>query len=159
MASILNVDKIRANGSTTDGMIIDSSGRVTTPARPAFFAGCTGTNNQTSGTINYNSETFDIGGNYDPSTKQFTAPVDGVYQFSFSYYAVNASTARAALYKNGTTLIMRGPRALKVSSDAGAVTATMICELSANDTAEVKFDDGNVHTNIGYNYFCGHLVG
>ena len=28
MASILNVDKVRATGSTTDGLTIDSSGRV-----------------------------------------------------------------------------------------------------------------------------------
>ena len=159
MASILNVDKIRANGSTTDGLTIDSSGRVSTPARPAFFAGCTGASNQTSGTINYDSETFDIGGNYDPSTKQFTAPVDGIYQFSFTYYAVNTSSARAALYKNGTTLIMRGGRAAYDTTVAGTSENTMICQLSANDTVEVKFDDGNVHTNAGYNYFCGHLIG
>ena len=38
MASILNVDKIRAAGSTTDGLTIDSSGRVFKPATPAFHA-------------------------------------------------------------------------------------------------------------------------
>ena len=38
MASILNVDKIRANGSTTDALTIDSSGRVLRPVIPAFHA-------------------------------------------------------------------------------------------------------------------------
>ena len=38
MASILNVDKIRAAGSTTDGLTIDSSGRVTQPTKPIFMA-------------------------------------------------------------------------------------------------------------------------
>ena len=35
MASILNVDKVRATGSTTDALTIDSSGRVKQPALPA----------------------------------------------------------------------------------------------------------------------------
>ena len=34
MASILNVDKVRATGSTTDGLIVKSSGQVTLPKIP-----------------------------------------------------------------------------------------------------------------------------
>ena len=34
MASILNVDKIRANGSTTDALIVNSSGQVSLPKTP-----------------------------------------------------------------------------------------------------------------------------
>ena len=37
MASILNVDKIRGDGQY-DGWTDDSSGRVSTPARPMFHA-------------------------------------------------------------------------------------------------------------------------
>ena len=38
MASILNVDKVRATGSTTDGLTVDSSGRVLIPASQRFLS-------------------------------------------------------------------------------------------------------------------------
>ena len=37
MASILNVDKIRRAAGSTDALVIDSSDRITTPTRPAFY--------------------------------------------------------------------------------------------------------------------------
>ena len=159
MASIIGVETLQHTNGTT-AATIDSSGRMATPARPAFFATCTSSNNQTSGTINYDSETFDIGGNYNPTTQQFTAPVDGIYQFSFTYYAVVTDRARVSLTKNGSTIITRGGRAIRPSGEEPATSEnTLICQLSANDTVEVKWEEGNVHTNAGYNYFCGHLIG
>ena len=38
MASIINVDQVGHSTSGTTALTIDSSGRVLTPARPAFFA-------------------------------------------------------------------------------------------------------------------------
>ena len=73
MASILNVDKIRATGSTTDGVLIDSSGRVTTPAHPHFVgidtSGLTDTDSEsTFATIVHYTVKINTGGCYNTST-------------------------------------------------------------------------------------------
>ena len=98
MASILNVDKIRATGSTTDGLTIDSSGRILTPARPAFSVYLnTATGNQdftTEGDLPFDTEDFDIGNNVTMSSNAvFTAPVTGIYQFNLSLLLGNCTTA------------------------------------------------------------------
>ena len=96
MASILNVDKIRATGSTTDGLTVDSSGLVATPARPAFSYR-TGTQNNISvntwQTVNFNDKLFEVGSNFNTATKSFVAPVDGIYQFNVTVRTDNVDTA------------------------------------------------------------------
>lgn len=156
MASILNVDKIRATGSTTDALTIDSTGRVKLPAVPAFSATTTGINNQTSGVINYNKELFDIGGNYSTTDKAFTCPVAGVYSFSFSHYTVNGTISRAAIHKNGT-LYAYGHRVEGANNECGCTTILMNC--AANDVIDIRREEGDVHTNLNYTHFSGHLVG
>ena len=48
----------------TSAMTIDSTGRVLTPARPAFRARLTtGSGGGSTGTLVFNTEDFDIGGN------------------------------------------------------------------------------------------------
>lgn len=93
MASILNVDKIRANGSTTDGLTIDSGGRVVQSSRPLFHATARNTANSgvawaTGGTsannftpVPFDTEIVDRAGNFNPSTFKFTVPVNGEYFF------------------------------------------------------------------------------
>ena len=110
MASILNVDKIRATGSTTDAITIDSSGRVTLPQTPMFRA--TGADNvsltnDTYAKIQFNTEDFDVGGYYDHSTNyRFTPLVAGKYHVGFRVYITYGSAPtefiRAELRKNGS---------------------------------------------------------
>jgi hypothetical protein len=56
------------------------------PKKPAFLAEATGSqSNITSGSaIQFNTERFDVGGNYNNTTYTFTAPVTGLYQFNVS---------------------------------------------------------------------------
>jgi len=87
LGGALGVGTIKEATGTTTAMTIDSSGRILTPARPAFSgthinsgSGNTGL----TGTIIMNTEDFDIGGNYDNSTGIYTVPVTGIYRYSFS---------------------------------------------------------------------------
>ena len=157
MASILNVDQIR-NAAGATAMTIDSSGRILTPARPAFSATASGGFNITSGTITYDSEQFDIGGNYNASTSEFTCPVAGIYSFSFSYYAVNLTTARASLYKNGSVYAY-GVRVENNDSAPQSGTTTIVMQCSANDEIYIGWQEGSVHINTNYNHFSGYLIG
>lgn len=94
----LLVDTIKDGANTNTAMTIDSTGRILTPARPAFSgthinsAGNTGL----TGDIIMNTEDFDIGGNYDSSTGIYTVPVTGIYRYSFSGFFANSSGGNVA---------------------------------------------------------------
>ena len=70
--SKLSVNTIAHTGGTT-AQTIDSSGRILTPARPAFRAYLNANSGQsdwtfstgTQGNIVFDVEDFDVGGNYD----------------------------------------------------------------------------------------------
>lgn len=93
MASTLNVDQIGHSTSGTTAITIDSTGRILTPARPAFSGKHfhASTNSGVTGTVIMNTEDFDIGGNYDNSTGIYTVPVTGIYRYSFSGFFSSSS--------------------------------------------------------------------
>jgi len=116
MASELGVQTIQhTNG--TDAMTIDSTGRVLTPARPAFsvYLNTAVTSQNYTGAdaaIPFDSEDFDIGSNVSISSNAvFTAPVDGVYQFNLS---LNMGSMSGATWLSSYLYIDGAP----VSSDS-----------------------------------------
>jgi len=73
---------------------IDSSGRQTNTAQPAFFAYLSGNQNNATGdgttyTIPFDSELYDQNSNFAANT--FTAPIAGIYQFNFQISLANLS--------------------------------------------------------------------
>lgn len=172
MASILNVDKIRATGSTTDGLTIDSSGRVLTPGRPAFRAEKRTPNQTMSGAakITFEHEVFDIGGVYDTSNSRFTAPVAGIYFFqaTLRFVADNQTMdyAKHMLYKNGSNasdLFQMNIRADYMQNSH--LNGSVLIQLSASDYieiyAEMSGNNPSVHANASgiRTFFTGCLVG
>lgn len=65
----------------TERMRIDSSGRVTTPAQPAFKAHASGATINNGDIMPLNTTSYNIGNCYNTSNYRFTAPVAGVYLF------------------------------------------------------------------------------
>ena len=90
--STLKVGTIQDHANSNTAMTIDSSGRILTPARPAFRAflsSNTGNVNYTGGATSdfvFDSESYDIGGNYTTSNGKFTAPISGLYHFNANIY-------------------------------------------------------------------------
>ena len=89
----LGVGTIKDATGTTTAMTIDSTGRILTPARPAFSGTHvnSGGNTGLTGTIIMNTEDFDIGGNYNSTTGIYTVPVTGIYRYSFSGFFSNST--------------------------------------------------------------------
>lgn len=167
MASILNVDKIRAAGSTTDALTIDSSGRVLQPAKPAFYAyddqGWAGLTNNTYTLAPLDLTTFNIGSHYNTSTKKFVAPVAGIYFFHGQGYFDPSPRIRLRFTKNGSEVAFS-----HANFDGNGCTYSIskTLQLAVNDEIQfyVRLDsstDGSSDVYYGENhtFFTGFLVG
>tara|TARA_Y100000310_G_scaffold330056_1_gene401016 strand:+ start:296 stop:2068 length:1773 start_codon:yes stop_codon:yes gene_type:complete len=153
-----------AASSPTERMRIDSNGVITMPNQPAFHArGGTALANNTNTIIIGGATEFNIGGHYNTSNGRFTAPVDGVYQFSFwgLIYPHNSGVINIFYSKNGTQyahLVQGGADSNTHTSRSGIVHMGM----SAGDYAELRINRGS---STGVNAYgsqwnmSGHLIG
>ena len=84
--STLKVGTIQDHTNSNNALLIDSSGRVTEPAKPYLFAGNAGGQNVTptgfTGVIPYDTILGNSGISLNTSTFKFTVPVTGLYNIS-----------------------------------------------------------------------------
>ena len=160
MASILNVNKIRATGSTTDGLTIDSSGRVNQPALPAASFSYQGSNLSGAAVIPLNTQRV-LQGGMSMSSNEITVPVSGLYKVGY-YHLGTASSAYSVVFvrKNGSADVPPGNRNQFIPSQANsAFSYANIWSLSANDTIDFYVSSGAVHGNSSYNAMYVYLLG
>lgn len=88
----------------------------------------------------------------------FTAPVNGLYYFSFSTYGYNSHVMGAALMKNGIRQISTYDSPSADGSDSSSNAAVL--QLAAGDEVYMElWDDGRVFDNLnGHTTFSGFLV-
>jgi hypothetical protein len=148
--------------SATERMRIDASGRITTPFRPAFIA--KGLASQTTYTRNqvvvFNTAAYNIGSSYNTANGRFTAPVAGLYAFTFQLYLNPGNTNAPMCFSvNGTVEIFF----LQGVALNGIGLSTQI-SLAANDYVEVRVRDivgatATVFNGGDHTQFTGHLIG
>lgn len=150
-------------------IIVDSSGRVTTPAQPAFLVTMTNTTIASNTILVFTEIQNNVGSYYNSSNGRFTAPVAGVYSISFGALSGQNSTVyRTTLYRNGNTLLINSnPDVAQIRLDCssgidflqGAKTINVY--LNANDFLTIHFgaDDASSYTNSTWTFFSGFLVG
>lgn len=151
-------DEIDFKTGGTDRMAIDSSGRVTKSAQPAFSGYVTGTNNySTIGVVAINNTAVNIGSHFDTSTDKFTAPVAGLYMISYEAHSENDSGAKLLhLYKNGSVLAHGS--AYAQAGTYQQMGKTIVASLAANDYIQLynaagTFWGGDAQTGIGWDIY------
>ena len=138
-------------------MALNSNGYVTTPLRPAFDAYGGGGNWAANTVGQFDTEVFDIGSNYNTSNYRFTAPVGGLYYFSWGTLSESANTTQySRMRKNGTTT---GP-ALERGSTINRAhwSASHIMILATNDYVDIFGGTANNRLDSG-DHFAGYLIG
>ena len=171
MTSILGTQSIQHPNGTT-AMTIDSTGRILTPARPAFRVEKRASNqslsDSTTTTITFEHEVFDIGGNF--ASNKFTAPIAGIYHFNSLIRAVaNSGTMDyfiMYLYKNDSLhsdmfQMQTSANNMLNSHLGGSVTI----QLAVDDYVEIRVQISgtsplvHAHASGERTWFSGFLVG
>ena len=160
--------------NSLDGLIMNSSGIITTPKLPCFSAR---KNKATAGAVGYQGdplvfdvENFDIGSNYNTTDGKFTTPVAGVYQFSFVGFGCgsgggvlpDATSVYVQIERDGSTF---GSSSYGYSNGATSypnVSFTLIQQLNAGEEITIHVLGAYCYADGTHKFdplFCGHLIG
>ncbi|XP_054914625.1 uncharacterized protein LOC129378340 [Poeciliopsis prolifica] len=107
----------------------------------------------TSNVLKFDRVFTNVGNAYNKQTGVFTAPVSGIYHFSFMTFGYSSHTSGAILVKNGryqvSTWEFTGPDASDTTSNS------VILEMTTGDCVSViLWHGGKIHTGV----FSGFLV-
>lgn len=167
MTSIIKVDNIQNSGGTA-ALSIDSSGRVLTPARPAWSAYLSADSAQTTQnayiTAPWNATAINDG-NFNTSTHAYTTPVAGLYHINYSFRLDNADGGSYIIGNiafDGSSA--PNNQAYIIDSNEGtyhSMTYSGIFELSASVavTNQIYVAGDTSWTMKNYGQFSGYLVG
>jgi hypothetical protein len=151
--------------NSNTALSIDTSGRVTTPARPAFFAYVPSSVaiNSTSSTdlCQYMTSTdFNVGGHYSASGG-FVAPLDGIYSFQVGFYFYPIAYAGVEVNKNGTRHQRLSTIVAASAVNPYAGNFAFLMQLSSSDEVKVAVTAGTATLYSGdrNTFFSGYLVG
>ena len=159
---------ISTNDGANDAIKIYADGEVTKTLQPTFLAtangGQSGIGNATY-TIEYGSEIYDVGSNYNTSNYIFTAPVTGKYLFNvncnMSAYGTGIGYSWLVLVTSNRTvyLAIDGGGGYD-ASDYNNQTGSIMCDMDAGDTAKTQLIIAGSPLSIidGSSSFSGTLI-
>ena len=152
------IGTIKDAGGNATAMTLDSGGRVTMPARPAFachlestvaldgnngWGATSGSSSLSSGAWDWNITHggYNVGGHWSDTNNRFTAPIAGLYSFTFSIVMAGA----------GNNVTFRLQNSDGHSRYAGANFVGGTNSTSSNTTAQFLLDASDyVDLQVGY---------
>jgi len=133
-------------------------------ANPYKFRAYMAGNHTGSGTILFDTASFDTGSNFNTTTHAFVAPIDGFYFFvaNLSFSGTTGGVGLNAILAVGGTGVMTGNQTVTPTSGTGnvALSVSGLLQLSATNTVTVQQNytsATSVGTSTGCN-FMGFLV-
>jgi hypothetical protein len=138
-------------GNAKDGtaaMLVDTSGRITTPYQSLAVVGRDGGDvaSQTS-PIPYNQTITNVGNCWNGSTYRFTAQVAGYYYMSINALANNSTGVEVAIRKNGSATVVN----TRGYGNGTSCSAAGIIYLAVSDYVDAKVE-GSYAMNGGNGY-------
>jgi hypothetical protein len=145
---------------------VDSEALKCTVGFHATVSGVQSIPNNTITTIEFDTEVFDIGSDYNTGTYTFTCPVTGYYHFTAGAGIVDVSDGNGVqvyIFKNGATFAAQVCySAAGVNNPNPNVSIFTLCTSGDEISVSISHDDGsasNLTTSTATTYFCGYLVG
>jgi hypothetical protein len=150
------------------GMQINNDGIVTKPLQPAFSVDASQQLNfpiSTVVTVPFDVEVFDVGANFNTSTKTFTAPITGKYHLNVTVHMRGIDSA-AAYYEailNTSNRLYYNYTDGEGGTDPDTYTLTIshLCDMDVGDTAYVTISQsgGAAQTDLRQGcHFSGYLA-
>ena len=150
----------------SERMRIDAAGRVTMPYQPAFFARLSAQWGHPSGAVQLGGTwvaDLNVGSNYNTTTRRFTAPVAGNYQFNTTVGTIGGTTGVAYI---SSEIWVNGSRKYVGSWDSGGSSynkssASYVVALNANDYVMIasEINISVILQDATHNTFSGYLIG
>jgi len=163
MSNLLVQNIKHTNGTTAQ--TIDSSGRVLTPARPAFFAYIS-SNVTATGIIAFDTVKYNQGSHFNTSNGTFTCPVAGLYLFNFKcLFNTPDSDSYANLHVNGSDYTGNQASSFAYGNIGGSAGHYLsgggsdVVSLSASDAVTIYYTDAGTDLHHTYTTFSGCLIG
>jgi hypothetical protein len=160
-------DQIDFKTGGSDRVTISSSGHLTKPYTPAFYANKSAVFSTDYTDIVFDTVRTNVGSHYSSSNGKFTAPVTGVYFFSFgslidtstastdyAYLDLTINGSRKSHYRTHTSY--------NNSRNYEPLTWTGVVELTSGDEVTVQGEFGGSSSTYGgssYTFFSGYLLG
>lgn len=158
--------------SGTEIAVCTTSGEWTYPAQPVFQVNLSTDNNNVTGagttyTIQFDTERYDVGSNFNTGTYTFTAPVTGKYEFNVECRYNNLTSAMTFVELD----IVTSNQTYTFSRQHGTITAnsgiqgSVIADMDNSDTCTIAItiyngagDTADLPSTSGVNFWCGGLL-